>query len=151
METKIRTCRHLMSNGRNCHSPAMRTSAYCYYHARLHKAKHRPHQSGNPFQLPPLDSPGAILESLHQVMNLLLARKIDPPCAGRLLYGIQMASGKLAGQRKPSRPAPAPAPDLQALLAGIFKTNGPATGQPRVPEVESLESPPQVSRPLHRP
>jgi hypothetical protein len=33
-------------------------------------------------------------------MNLLLARKIDPPCAGRLLYGIQMASTKLAEKRK---------------------------------------------------
>lgn len=106
MVTIISTCRHLMPTGRNCQSPAMKTSAYCYYHARLHNRTGGAPRRKNTPQLPVLDSREAICEGLHTVMNLLVAGKIDPRKAGRILYGIQMASDQLNNIRKFSPPTP---------------------------------------------
>jgi hypothetical protein len=100
MVTIISTCRHQMPTRRNCQSPAMRTSAYCYFHARLHNRTGRAPRPGNTLRLPVLDSREAVCEGLHQVMNQLLSGKIDSRKAGRILYGIQAAVGLLNNERK---------------------------------------------------
>src|SRR5208283_2311580 len=87
-EQGCRTCRHIMPTGRPCQSPAMRESVYCYFHAHLHGPSHRMPQPRIPLKLPPTDSPRAIRESVCIIGNLLLARKINPSEAGRILYGI---------------------------------------------------------------
>lgn len=93
----IRNCRHIMPTGANCQSPAMRDSAYCYYHARLHSHYPRPRKPKNLPKLENLDSRRAIQVAITEVLNGLLARKIDPRQAGRALYGIQMASQAVEG------------------------------------------------------
>jgi hypothetical protein len=94
-----------MPTGRTCQSPAMRTSAYCYYHARLQRRTHVPRKQ---LQLPALDSPSAIRNGVTQVLNHMLAGKIDPRGAGRALHGIQMASAQLENEHKFPRPLPKP-------------------------------------------
>jgi hypothetical protein len=106
MVTILRTCRHLMPTGRTCQCVAMTTSAYCYYHARLHNRTGRVTKPRNTLQLPVLDSREAVCEGLHKVMNLLLAGKIDSRKAGRILYGIQTAVGQLNNERKYPQPTP---------------------------------------------
>jgi hypothetical protein len=59
-----------------------------------------------PLQLPPIDSPHAIRESVYIISNLLIARKIRPSEAGRILYGIQMAAKELEQERTTFRPPP---------------------------------------------
>lgn len=87
-----RTCRHIMPTGCPCQSPAKRESAYCYFHARLHGPSQRVPQPQIALELPPIDSPRAIRESVSIICNLLLARKIHPRQAGRILYGLQLAA-----------------------------------------------------------
>lgn len=95
-----RTCRHILTTGRTCKSPAMRESVYCYYHAHLHGPSHRMPPPRMSVKLPPLDSPQVIRENLAKVCNLMLARKISTREAGQALYAIQMASSELERDRK---------------------------------------------------
>jgi hypothetical protein len=81
-----------MSTGVHCKSPAMRQSVYCYFHDRLHRGFHAAQPARKPIKLPRLDSPDAIVAGLTSVMNGILARKIDPRQAGRILYGIRIAA-----------------------------------------------------------
>ena len=37
----FRECRHIKSDGKKCHSPAQRGSAYCYFHARSRRRQQR--------------------------------------------------------------------------------------------------------------
>lgn len=113
----------------------MRTSAYCYYHHRLHVLKHRNYKVRNPLQLPPLDSPQAIFESLPRIMNLVLAGKIDSRTAGRILYGIQLASTKLAEQVQLPRAKPAPAPDPSTSLGPFFQAGNFTSSEAECPKV----------------
>lgn len=57
-----------------------------------------------PLELPPLDSPHAIRQSVAIISNLLMARKISPSEAGRIMYGIQTASCQLYQRYTPSGP-----------------------------------------------
>jgi len=99
-ETRIRTCMHIMPTGRACQSPAMRESAYCYFHI---PARRHFRAAVTAFKLPILDSPRAIQLAVCEVSNLLLSNKIDVKKAGRLLYAIQIAASHLEQGCKPGR------------------------------------------------
>ncbi len=101
-----------MPTGRSCQSPAMRESAYCYFHARRGLAS-RSNRARNQLKLPVLDSPQAIRTSVAEVANGILAGTIDARRAGRILYGIQIASAVLDRTTKiprPTQPAPVSTP-----------------------------------------
>jgi hypothetical protein len=110
-----RECRHRMPTGRHCQSPAMRPSAYCYYHDRLHRYPGRPGPK-KPLQLPRLDNRDALLTGLTDVMNAILARKVDTRQAGRLIHGMQVAASSLgkASAREKFKAAEAP-PDADPI------------------------------------
>jgi hypothetical protein len=38
---KVPTCRHTLTNGRRCKSPAKTTSAFCYHHQKLRSTRPR--------------------------------------------------------------------------------------------------------------
>ncbi|MFZ0304185.1 MAG: hypothetical protein WAL75_15950 [Terracidiphilus sp.] len=99
-------CHHVMPSGLHCQSPAMRESVYCYFHAHLHGSSRRMPQPRISIELPPLVSTEAIIQSLANVSNLMLARKIGTREAGQALYAIQMAATQLKRERK-ARPAQA--------------------------------------------
>ena len=91
----VRNCRHRMPTGATCHSPAMRKSAYCYYHARLHQPQNRRRPPNFPVKLPVLDSQNAVQIGLTDVMNAIASGQLEPRRAGQILYGMQMASTAL--------------------------------------------------------
>jgi len=100
----FRTCRHLMPTGRTCQSAAMRTSAYCYFHARLHLGLRRPRLNKKKILAENLDSREAIRSRISLVIDGLASRELDSGAAGRILYGLQIASENL----EPSSPAAKP-------------------------------------------
>ena len=46
-------CRHILPNGRKCHSPALRGKPFCFHHAKLHfgNCGHSQTQRTHPAQL----------------------------------------------------------------------------------------------------
>jgi hypothetical protein len=83
-------CRHLMPSGLHCQSPAMRGSAFCYFHARPQRPA-RPREAR--IEMPVrLDRKG-IEAIIRQTIEALAAGHISPRRAAILLYGIQMSSG----------------------------------------------------------
>ena len=96
-------CRHIKSSGRKCDAPAMRGLPYCYFHMKLHRRLH--HQpsataaDSTPgklddaaLDLPVMEDLTAVRLALTQVIQDLGAKRLDYHRAGRLLYGIQIAS-----------------------------------------------------------
>jgi hypothetical protein len=112
-------CRHIMPTGATCQSPAMRESAYCYFHARLHQNSRRRNASRKPIQVPDLTSEKAIQASLTTVVNGLMNGEIEPRRAGRFLLGLQIATKSIqrarsAGSRAPRRETRPEAPNSWA-------------------------------------
>ena len=49
-------CRHIMPSGKKCHAAALRGTAYCYFHTRVHHyAKAKPEPKNAPLKLPVLE------------------------------------------------------------------------------------------------
>jgi len=89
-----RNCRHVQPSGLRCKSPSMRGSMFCYFHARLH---------GPAVELPPLETPEDLRESVAMVMRVLASSRIDEGRAKALLYGLQVAAQVLnSGKRSPT-------------------------------------------------
>ncbi|MGD0733254.1 MAG: hypothetical protein ABR956_18460 [Terracidiphilus sp.] len=79
-----------MPSGLHCQSPAMRGSAFCYFHARPQRpARPREARIAMPDRL---DGKGT-QAIIHQTLQALAAGHISARRAAVLLYGIQMASG----------------------------------------------------------
>jgi len=86
-------CRHIMPNGVRCHSPALRGTAYCYFHTRLNRfAAEQSSGQDEPLKLSVLEDRSSIQIALAQVLNALASSKLDPRRAGLFLYGLQIAS-----------------------------------------------------------
>ncbi len=90
-------CRHIMPSGRKCHSPAMRSKAYCYYHLRAHerigRANHALATTGDaPIEMPFLEDRGAVQIALSEVVSALASHRIDFKRASLLIYALQVAS-----------------------------------------------------------
>lgn len=87
---QARRCAHIKErDGLRCGSPAMREGHYCYAHE--YALSVRPKK----LELPPvLDSRG-VRSALQEVMQALVNGAIDTETAGKLLYGLQIASSKL--------------------------------------------------------
>jgi hypothetical protein len=92
---------HIMVDGANCGSPAMRGNRFCYHHKRQHQQRNavkaeRARDSRKPqFTLPVLEDSDSIQVSLTQVMRLLAAGEIDRETAKLLFYSLQIATSNL--------------------------------------------------------
>jgi hypothetical protein len=94
-------CRHIKTNGLQCHAPALTGGDYCYFHNRLH-ARHsqfRPNDVSRPYftagrdlELCALEDREAVQFALSVVINALATNRIDTKRATALLYGLQLAS-----------------------------------------------------------
>jgi hypothetical protein len=106
-----RQCEHVKSNGEFCGSPALRGRNYCYFHLtligrRLRAERHYERAQATSqatsdnavvrLDLPPLEDPNSIQVALMQVVDALLANRIDSKRAGLVLYALQTASSNLA-------------------------------------------------------
>jgi hypothetical protein len=117
----VTICRHIKTNGRQCKSPSLGLSAFCYFHSRLHR-RHRnlvenssallsshPDQAASPsggpqylpnyaaqnpieLDLPPVEDPESIQVSISLLIAALARNRIDAKRAAVLLYGLQLAS-----------------------------------------------------------
>lgn len=85
-------CRHIKPNGLRCQSPALRGTPFCYFHTKLHVPVSARDSKFETLQLPVMEDTAAIQLSISRILDGLLSARIDPKLAGRLFYGIQIAS-----------------------------------------------------------
>ncbi len=96
-------CRHILTRGVKCSSPALTGKSFCYYHADRRRnatprvAVRKPDSAVLP--LPDLEDATAIQVSISQVIAALAANRIDARRAGLLLYGLQVAAANLRNVR----------------------------------------------------
>jgi hypothetical protein len=109
-----RLCRHIKTNGLQCHSPALEDGQWCYFHHRLHgrHEKYRPTAAtrgylipGQHIELTALEDRESVQVALSVVINALATGQLDIKRATALLYGLQLASNNARGlQTKPFAP-----------------------------------------------
>jgi hypothetical protein len=94
-------CFHIMSDGVQCGSPALRHNRFCYHHKRQREqllalnADQARHSRTHPFTLPLIEDASSIQASLTQIMRLLAAGQIDRKTASLMLYSLQIATANL--------------------------------------------------------
>jgi hypothetical protein len=94
---KYKRCMHIMVSGRRCGSPALRMGKYCAFHRRT-RQQERKIKSRNReirFELPVLEDANSIQLALMQVIEMLVAGKMESKAAGMVLYALQTASSNL--------------------------------------------------------
>ena len=109
-----RLCRHIKTNGLQCHSPALDDGQWCYFHHRLH-GRHEKYRAtdvtrgylipGQHVELSALEDRESVQVALSVVINALATGQLDIKRATALLYGLQLASNNARGlQTKPFAP-----------------------------------------------
>lgn len=106
-------CRHVMTNGVQCQSPALRSGEHCFFHTRLYQ-RHIPFREqvktegvqvpGQHIQLTPLEDRDSIQVSLSLVVNALATGKLETRRAMAILYGLALASQNAARLSPPYGP-----------------------------------------------
>jgi hypothetical protein len=94
-------CRHIKTNGLQCHAPALVGGQWCYFHNRLHTrhSRFRPNDSnreyfnrGRDLELCALEDRESVQLAISVVINALATNAIETKRATALLYGLQLAS-----------------------------------------------------------
>jgi hypothetical protein len=88
-------CRHTKTNGLQCKSPALTTSAFCHHHQKARRTRMSTVSSGPGLStnvLYPLHNARSIQQALGMVLSGLAANTIHPKVAGRMLFALQTAS-----------------------------------------------------------
>jgi hypothetical protein len=103
-----RLCRHIKTNGLQCHSPALDDGHWCYFHHRLH-GRHEKYRTteatrgylipGQHIELAALEDRESVQVALSVVINALASGNLDIKRATALLYGLQLASNNARGLR----------------------------------------------------
>jgi hypothetical protein len=88
-------CRHILTSGRKCHSPALSGKPFCFHHSRHRNYAGRNQRSIDSVELPPLEDQSSILVAINQVVFALTRGRITDKLAGRLLYAIQLAQNSI--------------------------------------------------------
>jgi hypothetical protein len=91
-------CRHTKTNGLQCQSPALTTSAFCYHHQKLRRTRRSTISSGPGLStnvLHPLRNADSIRQALAMVLCGLAANRIHPKTAGRMTWLLQQAASDL--------------------------------------------------------
>ncbi len=85
-------CRHIKTNGKRCHSPALRGSAYCYYHVRTQAMAAPNYIKFDDLKLPLLKDSASIQVAISKITAAFLSSRIDARRTGLLHYAVQIAS-----------------------------------------------------------
>jgi hypothetical protein len=88
----IQLCRHIKLNGKRCQSPALRGSAYCYFHERTHMMAAPNYIKFDDLQLPLLEDSASIQVAISKITAAFLSSRSDARRTGLLLYAVQIAS-----------------------------------------------------------
>ena len=92
---EFKECRHIMSSGLHCKSPAMRGSAFCYFHGRAPRPARPARTLESNIEIPLVNSPRQIVGAINRIMQALAANRISSRRAAILLQGVQMTSGQV--------------------------------------------------------
>ena len=115
-------CRHIRASGRPCGVAALRDQFFCYYHV----AARRPIQSRRSrfyestlqaFGLPIIEDRISLQQALSHVISRIASNDVDAKRAGKLLYGLQLASTNIT-LRLAERDFPPTALDTRASATG---------------------------------
>jgi hypothetical protein len=112
---QVAVCRHIKTNGLQCHGAALTDSAFCYFHRRLHNS-HAEYRyklagrrdlagAGTIIELPALEDRESVQLALSKVINALACNAIETKRATILLYGLQLASANAKGLQIVADPA----------------------------------------------
>ena len=122
----FKLCRHIMPTGCTCKSPAMRGSAYCYYHHGPQKSKHRALKPKElAFEIEPVSEPSCVALAADRILRALAGNKISNARAALLFQGLQtiMASFRLPDAFGPSLEEGTQSwPDLALNPAALHKS-----------------------------
>jgi hypothetical protein len=91
-------CRHTKTNGLQCKSPALTTSAFCHHHQKARRTRMATVSSGPGLStsvLHPLRNARSVQQALGMVVSGLAANTIHPKVAGRMIYALQLAASDL--------------------------------------------------------
>jgi hypothetical protein len=103
-------CRHIKTNGLQCHAPALAGKPWCYFHNRLHSRHHRfrPNDAnreyfnqGRDLELCALEDRESVQLAISVIINALATNAIETKRATALLYGLQLASMNTARLNTP--------------------------------------------------
>jgi hypothetical protein len=92
--TYIQICRHTKTNGRLCQSPAVSSSAFCYYHQKVRRTHRRAPAIGPGFSqnvLHSLRNANSIQQALAMVVCGLANGQIHPNQATPMLSALRLA------------------------------------------------------------
>ena len=95
---KYPICRHIKTNGRRCQSPALATSAFCYFHQKVRRTRPSTIGAGpglSTHVLHPLRNARSIQQALAMVLSGISTGQIHPKQAGKMLYALQLAAKTL--------------------------------------------------------
>src|ERR1035441_6224555 len=91
-------CRHAKADGRRCQSPALATSAFCYFHQKVRRTRPSTIGAGpglSTHVLHPLRNARSIQQALAMVLSGISTGQIHPKQAGKMLYALQLAAKTL--------------------------------------------------------
>lgn len=94
-------CQHILTNGTQCGSPALKDKKLCYYHDENHAEPARIYiDDGDSYpdrsiQIPPFEDAHSIQKVLRHVVLLMMEHRIERKDASLMLYALQIASGNL--------------------------------------------------------
>jgi hypothetical protein len=109
------TCRHVMPSGLSCQSPAIRGSAFCYFHGRRIPSQAKSPSTEHRVEIPATLGQNEFPKALNSVLQGLADGRVSPRRASILLMGLQMALNH------PETRSPAPAaPTSESLLDELF-------------------------------
>jgi hypothetical protein len=132
---EIRRCRHVKTNGTQCGSPALKGQELCFYHEQNQPRAVELYLDGQQYSdasimMPVFEDAHAIQTVIRQVVQLMLARRIDRKDAGLLLYALQIASGNLKlMQAEKARPTQVVVEPDKATETPLGMTPWSASGQ----------------------
>ena len=158
-------CRHIRASGRPCGVAALRGQFFCYYHT----AARRPVQTRSrsrfyestlqAFGLPIIEDRVSLQLALSHVISRIASNDVDAKRAGKLLYGLQLASTNIAlrlaesdlpptavnGRTSANNPpvTPEPEPVADPVLHAVFGPLAPIAEFP-----SSHTTPPAASQPV---
>lgn len=110
INSKYPECRFIKSDGRRCHSPAMRGMAYCYFHQ---PSRRRPTNKGRPqkpfvFELPGNGEGFTYRKSMDSVTKAVAEGRLNRSVAGLCSYAINLAAQLVGGNLKSASAPQAP-------------------------------------------
>ena len=85
------TCRHVMPSGLSCQSPAIRGSAFCYFHGRRIPPRAKSPSTEHRVEIPATLDQNGIPHALNSVLQGLADGRVSARRASILLFGLQMA------------------------------------------------------------